>query len=84
MLGKSCTASAVAPVPGTCAETHKHARHPQRQALRRETLEVQRRVLGAEHPETLRSMNNLANLLNNTGQADEAEVLYKEGGARGA
>jgi hypothetical protein len=37
--------------------------YPEAEKLQRETLSLQSRVLGAEHPDTLRSMNNLANTL---------------------
>ncbi len=37
---------------------------------------LRRRELGAEHPDTLASTNNLANLYENQGRYDEAEVLY--------
>ena len=44
----------------------------------REALEVQRRVLGLEHPNTLASMNNLANVLQEQGQWQEAEQIHRE------
>jgi hypothetical protein len=34
-------------------------KYGQAEALHSQTLEIERRVLGAEHPETLRSMYNL-------------------------
>jgi hypothetical protein len=33
---------------------------PEAEALLRQSMERQRRVLGAKHPDTLNSMNNLA------------------------
>jgi CHAT domain-containing protein len=38
-------------------------------------LEASERTLGPEHPHTLLSLNNLANLYQDTGRTDEAEVL---------
>ena len=35
-------------------------KYAQAEALYSQTLEIQRRVLGPEHPDTLMSMNNLA------------------------
>ncbi|MCH8133033.1 MAG: tetratricopeptide repeat protein, partial [Myxococcales bacterium] len=40
------------------------------------TLEIQKRVLGEEHPSTLSTMNNLAILYEDQGRYDEAEPLY--------
>jgi eukaryotic-like serine/threonine-protein kinase len=39
-------------------------------------LEIRKRVLGAEHPDALKSMNNLANLYEDQGRYAEAEPLY--------
>ena len=36
-------------------------RYAEAEKLHRETLDIRRRVLGPEHPDTLMSMNNLAN-----------------------
>ena len=46
--------------------------------LDRETLDIQRRVLGPEHPDTLMSMNNLATVLEHEGHYAEAEKLDRE------
>ena len=46
--------------------------------MHREALEVQRRVLGLEHQDTLASMSNLANVLQEQGQWQEAEQMYRE------
>jgi tetratricopeptide (TPR) repeat protein len=43
-----------------------------------QTLEIQRRILGPEHPDTLRSMNSLANVLQNQGQLEEARALHEQ------
>jgi tetratricopeptide (TPR) repeat protein len=45
------------------------------QALLLKALEVRRRVLGEEHPDTLFSINNLAMLYRTGGQLDKAEPL---------
>jgi non-specific serine/threonine protein kinase/serine/threonine-protein kinase len=44
----------------------------------RRTVETQARVLGDDHPETLRSMGELADLYSVQGRYDEAEPLYLE------
>ena len=44
--------------------------------LIKEVLEIQRRVLGEEHPDTLEWMNRLANLYKEQGRYDEAESLF--------
>jgi len=46
--------------------------------LGRETLEIQRRVLGPEHPSTVILMNNIANFLEAEGRFAEAEKLQRE------
>ena len=46
--------------------------------IHRETLEVQRRVLGAEHPDTLTSANNLAIVLEEQGELVEAARINRE------
>jgi hypothetical protein len=45
--------------------------------LDREVLATRKRVLGADHPETLASANNLANTLRVQGHLDEAEELLR-------
>jgi uncharacterized protein (DUF2267 family) len=45
--------------------------------IQREVLEVQRRVLGEEHPSTLSSANNLAGSLAYQGQHAEAEEMLQ-------
>ena len=46
--------------------------------MHRETLEVRRRVLGEEHPDTLRSRNNLASALGAAGRHAEAAELDRD------
>ena len=41
------------------------------------TLEARERVLGKEHPDTLISVDNLADLRRDQGRYAEAEALYK-------
>jgi hypothetical protein len=48
------------------------------EALYRESLGMQRKVLGASHPDTLRSLSDLSVQLKKTGQTVEAEALYQE------
>ncbi|GAB1310659.1 hypothetical protein MFIFM68171_00869 [Madurella fahalii] len=48
------------------------------EALYRQTLKLQIRVLGAEYPDTLTSINNLANTLDRQGKYEEAEALYRQ------
>jgi eukaryotic-like serine/threonine-protein kinase len=48
------------------------------QPLDTRALEIRRAVLGAEHPDTLKSMNSLAGLLYLEGHYPEAEKLYRE------
>ena len=44
----------------------------------RQTLELWRKIGGAEHPDTLRSMNNLANVLCSLGRYNEAEPMWRQ------
>ena len=46
--------------------------------MHREALEAKRRVLGHEHQDTLASMNNLANVLQEQGQWQESEEMHRE------
>ena len=39
---------------------------------------IRRRVLGADHPDTASSLNNLAGLYHARGRYDDAEPLYDE------
>ena len=49
----------------------------QRVDFRRRILQAEERLLGPEHPDTLRSVNNLGNLLWNKCTYNEAEALYR-------
>ncbi|KAI1286514.1 hypothetical protein F5Y03DRAFT_146430 [Xylaria venustula] len=46
--------------------------------LYRQTLELREGVLGREHPSTLASMNNLANVLGSQGKYKEAETMHRQ------
>jgi tetratricopeptide (TPR) repeat protein len=43
-----------------------------------EVLAVQRRVLGPEHPSTLRTSSNLGNTLMHRGKSAQAETIFLE------
>jgi tetratricopeptide (TPR) repeat protein len=47
-------------------------------ALWQEVIEIQRRVLGPEDPDTLQSMNNLANVYGGEGKYAQAETLEQK------
>ena len=53
-------------------------RYADAEKLQRQTLDIRRRVLGKEHPDTLSSMNNLANVLSDEAKYAEAERLLRE------
>ena len=50
---------------------------PESKILLTNVLEALERTLGAEHPDTLGSVNNLALCLSEMGQLKDAEVLYR-------
>ncbi|GAB1310660.1 hypothetical protein MFIFM68171_00870 [Madurella fahalii] len=51
-------------------------KYEEAEALYRQTLKLRTRVLGAEHPDTLASINNLANTLHRQGKYEEAEAIF--------
>ena len=53
-------------------------KHAEAEQMQREVLDVQRRVLGPEHPFTLVTMDNLALPLRNQGKHAEAEQMFRE------
>jgi type II secretory pathway component PulJ len=53
-------------------------RTPQNMKMEREVLAVSKRVLGAEHPHTLNTANNLAASLKRQGKYDEPEKMQRE------
>jgi serine/threonine protein kinase/tetratricopeptide (TPR) repeat protein len=52
--------------------------YPRAQALEQRSVEIRKRVLGPENPDTLKSANTLAILLQKQGHYAEAEKLYRE------
>jgi len=46
--------------------------------LFKETIQLRKKILGKEHPDTLVSMNGLAYLFYCQGKYEAAELLYKE------
>lgn len=52
--------------------------YPQAQSLFTDAIEIRRRVLGPEHPDTLRSMSRLSGALREQGRYAEAEKLQRE------
>jgi hypothetical protein len=53
-------------------------KHADAERIEREVLGVQKRVLGAEHPSTLTSANNLAKSLSGQGKHADAERIQRE------
>ena len=58
---------------GNLASTYSDQGRPE--ALRAQILEIHKRVLGPEHPDTLTSMNNLSVTYKHHGRWKEAEEL---------
>ena len=56
----------------------EQGRYAEAEKLQRETLDIRRRVLGPEHPDTLASVHNLAIVLYDEGRYTEAERLDRE------
>jgi hypothetical protein len=48
------------------------------EAMDQQTLQLTEKMLGKEHPDTFRSMNNLASLLGQQGKFVEAEQLFRQ------
>jgi hypothetical protein len=44
--------------------------------MHRQTLQLREKVLGKEHPDTLASMDNLANVLNRQGKCEEVKEMH--------
>jgi tetratricopeptide (TPR) repeat protein len=53
-------------------------RSSEAEPLFKDALECRRRVLGDDHPDTIRSINNYAGVLDSLGRAPEAEPFFKE------
>ncbi len=54
-------------------------KYDEAEKLQREGLAVLKRVLGAEHPDTLTAAGNLAVILLRQGKCDEAEKMQQQG-----
>ena len=54
------------------------SRFAEAEAEYRKLLDLERRNLGADHPDTLATMHNLANMYSGQGNYEEAEKLYRE------
>ncbi|GKT48975.1 nephrocystin-3 [Colletotrichum spaethianum] len=53
-------------------------KYDEAEQLNRKALKGREKVLGKEHPDTLRSVNNLASVLYDQGKYDEAEQLHRQ------
>ncbi len=53
-------------------------KYAEAEQMQRELLDVQRRVLGPEHPRTLATMSNLASSLTGRGKYAEVEQMQRE------
>ncbi|KAK4181990.1 hypothetical protein QBC35DRAFT_479490, partial [Podospora australis] len=53
-------------------------KYEEAEAMHRQALKLRTQVLGAEHPSTLTSMNNLALVLNSQGKYEEAEAMHRQ------
>ncbi len=53
-------------------------KYPEAQSLKREALEVRRRLLGDDHPDTATSYNYVANTLRYQGKYAEAEAMHRK------
>src|SRR5436305_1325941 len=51
---------------------------PSKLEMFRQALGLRETVLGKEHPDTLRSMNNLAVVLSGQGKHEQAEEIYRQ------
>ena len=56
----------------------QEGRYSEAEKLYRETTDIERRVFGPEHPDTLAAMSNLANALMEEGRFAEAEKLQRQ------
>ncbi len=62
MRSDPLTIGAACSLRGPRVPVHDQGRYDEAEPLNLETLEVKKRVLGEEHPDTLLSMNNIADL----------------------
>jgi tetratricopeptide (TPR) repeat protein len=58
--------------------TNEIARWEEAAAIRQEVLEKRQRVLGNEHPDTIKAMNNLATTLRNQGKLNDATAMQRK------
>ena len=63
---------------GLAASYRSLGRAEEAARLHKETLEIRKRALGPEHPDTLQSMNNLAVSYRSLGQTNETAQLDQE------
>jgi len=61
------------------AESHSIlGKYQEAEQMHRQALELKEKVLGKEHPDTLNSMNSLANVLGNQGKYEETEQMNRQ------
>ncbi|HXA64128.1 MAG TPA: tetratricopeptide repeat protein, partial [Bryobacteraceae bacterium] len=53
-------------------------KYAQAEALLSAALEIKRRVLGREYPNTLKTMGNLANVYHDEGKYPQAETFFSQ------
>ena len=63
---------------GLCRPLREQGQYAEAERLQRDTLDVERRVLGSENPDTLASVAELAIILDNEARYPEAEKLAQE------
>lgn len=51
-------------------------RYDKAEVMYREVLQLREKVLGCDHPDTLKSVNNLADMLYRLGKYNEAEAMH--------
>jgi tetratricopeptide (TPR) repeat protein len=53
----------------------QQGKYEEAEQMHRQTLDLKKKVLGEEHPSTLGSINNLAEVLRQQGKYEEAEQM---------
>ncbi|KAG2489758.1 hypothetical protein HYH03_011710 [Edaphochlamys debaryana] len=71
-------AAAAAAAATAAAALTNRGRSTEAEPLYWQALELRRRVLGEEHPDTVTALNNLAICINEQGRHTEAEPLYRQ------
>jgi tetratricopeptide (TPR) repeat protein len=61
---------------GCCCQLQ--GKYAEAEAMHRQTLQLKETVLGKEHPDTLMSMNNLAESLRQQGKYADAEAMHRQ------